>query len=263
MTIRVAVGDIAAVRGAALLLALSLAITLGCSGPPNAKAAGIHYKTTPSPWPEDGICINQQRDAVIAKELLMGGTQTVVIAGGSNPISDQAWAMYLPGGFNQKNSDRHTLFTYSCLVRSPAVPLGCADETCRRVVEIDGYTWVELSKIEAVDCIPAAGGCDPSHVRQGQLAIAVTRKCHEMVFEGKAFLMHGPRGEEAIMHATSNGIPTAAVALPPGWTLRETFLEKPLVIHPFGGTGACFYNIIRDAKAQSYHQIRYAGPTYP
>jgi hypothetical protein len=35
------------------------------------------------------------------------------------------------------------------------------------------------------------------------------------------------------------------------------------VLHPFGGANACFYNILRDEKMQSYHQIRYPGPTYP
>jgi hypothetical protein len=249
--------------GVVWLLSLMLCMAAACTSLPDAKLAGIRYKTAPSPWPSDGACINPRRGAVVAKEVLVGRTRTVVIAGGPNPISDEAWASYAPDGFNQKNSDRHTLFTRSCFVRSPAAPPDCAGEACRRVVESDGYTWIELSKIEAVDCTPAAGGCDPAHVRPGQLAIVVTQKCHEMVFEGRAFLLQGPHGEEAVMHATADGKPTTEVALPPGWSLRETVLAEPLVIHPFGGATACFYNILRDAKSQSYHQIRYPGPSYP
>jgi hypothetical protein len=250
-------------RRAAWLLAALLGVTAGCSSLPDSKHAGTRYDTTPSPWPADGACINPQRGALVAKEVLMGRTRTVVIAGGPNPISDQAWATYRPGGANQKNSDRHTMFTRSCFARSPAAPPDCVGESCRRTVESDGHTWVELSRIEAVDCLPAEGRCDPASIRPGQLAIIVTYKCHEMVFEGRAFLLQGPRGEEAVMHATADGQPTTDVALPPGWSLRETVLAKPLVIHPFGGAGACYYNILRDAKAQSFHQIRYAGPSYP
>jgi hypothetical protein len=65
------------------------------------------------------------------------------------------------------------------------------------------------------------------------------------------------------MHATADGKPTTAVALPPGWSLHETALPEPLRIRPFGASAACHYNILRDASLQSYHQVRYAGPTYP
>jgi hypothetical protein len=230
---------------------------------PSAESAGVQYTTVPSAWPVDRPCINQQRGAIVAKEVLMGRTKTVVVAGGPNPISDDAWATFSPGMFNQKNSDRHTLFTRSCFARSPAAPADCVGEDCRRVVENGGHTWVELSKIEAVDCTPADGKCDPAHVRPGQLAIVVTRKCHELVFEGRVYLLRGPHGEEAVMHATANGVPTTDVTLPPGWQLREETLSTPLVLHPFGGGDACFYNVLRDERTQSYHQFRYAGPSYP
>jgi len=246
-----------------LLVAMLCSFAGGCASLPDARSAGIRYATTPARWPADPVCINQQRGAVVAKEVLMGRTRTVVIAGGSNPISDGVWAAYTPGFFNQKNSDRHTLFTHSCLARSPAASPDCLGEACRRVVENDGYTWVELSRIKAVDCTPALDGCDPAHVRPGQLAIVVTEKCHELVFEGSVFLLRGPRGEEAVMHATADGMPTTEVQLPPGWSMRETVLLEPLVIRPFGEHAACHYNILRDAKLQSYHQFRYAGATYP
>ena len=242
---------------------LAIAITACRGGLPSAERAGIHYAAVPSPWPADRACINQERGAIVAKEVLMGRTKTVVVAGGENPISDDAWEAYSPGLFNQKNSDRHTLITRSCFARSPEAPADCQAEACRRVVEKDGFTWVELSKIEAADCSPADGGCDPAHVRAGQLATVVTRKCHELVFEGRVLLLRGPRGEAAVMHATANGVQTTNVTLPSGWQLRHETLAEPLVLHPFGGGDACYYNILRDEKRQSYHQFRYADPGYP
>jgi len=242
---------------------LAIAITACRGGLPSAERAGIHYAAVPSPWPADRACINQERGAIVAKEVLMGRTKTVVVAGGENPISDDAWEAYSPGLFNQKNSDRHTLITRSCFARSPEAPADCQAEACRRVVEKDGFTWVELSKIEAADCSPADGGCDPAHVRAGQLATVVTRKCHELVFEGRVLLLRGPRGEAAVMHATAKGVQTTNVTLPSGWQLRHETLAEPLVLHPFGGGDACYYNILRDEKRQSYHQFRYADPGYP
>lgn len=246
------------------VFAIAVLVAQGCGrGLPSAQSAGIHYAAIPSPWPASRDCLNQQRGGIVAKEVLMGRTRTVVVAGGPSAISDEEWATFTPGMFNQKNSDRHTLYSRSCFARSPAAPADCVGDGCRRVVENGGHTWVELSKIEAVDCTPAEGGCDPAHVRPGQLAIVVTRKCHEMVFEGRVFLLRGPHGEEAVMHATGNGAPMTDVALPPGWQLHEEVLDEPLVLHPFGGGDACLYNILRDEKTQSYHQFRYAGPTYP
>jgi len=230
---------------------------------PTAERAGVNYAAVPSPWPADRACINQERGAIVAKEVLMGRTKTVVVAGGANPIADDAWKTFAPGLFNRKNSDRHTLFTRSCFARSPDAPADCLGDACRRVVEHGGHSWVELSKIEAADCVPAAGACDPANVRAGQLAIVVTRKCHELVFEGRVILLRGPRGEEAVMHATADGVPTTDVPLPPGWELRQETLAAPLVLHPFGGGDACYYNILRDANTQSYHQFRYAGSDYP
>jgi hypothetical protein len=65
------------------------------------------------------------------------------------------------------------------------------------------------------------------------------------------------------MHATNDGMPTTDVVLPTGWTLTTQTLASPLTVHPFGGGDRCFYNVIRDSKLQSYHQLSYAGATYP
>lgn len=246
----------------AVLLSLLVALA-GCARLPTAERSGVRYATVESPWPEHADCLNRQRGAVVAKEVLRGRSRMVVVAGGSNPISDEAWTTFSPGMFDTKNSDRHTMFARSCFVRSPDAPAACSGESCARVVEMGGHTWIELSKVEAVDCLPRGGACDPAHVAPGKLAVVVTRKCHEMVFEGRAIMLHGPNGEEAIMHATADGTPTTDIALPPGFRLEPVELAAPLVLHPHGGGDACYYNILRDARGQSYHQLRYANGTYP
>jgi hypothetical protein len=43
---------------------------------------------------------------------------------------------------------------------------------------------------------------------------------------------------------------------------HQQTLTSPLVVHPFGGGDGYLYNIIRDHKLQSYHQLAYAGPQY-
>ena len=248
--------------GAGRLLIVALGV-LSCASVPDAKARGISYSTEPAAWPAGKGCLNKQRGPIVAKEVLMGRTMTVVVSGGSKPISDEAWVDFSPGWFNRKNSDRHTLFQRSCFIRSPDAPASCEGPGCARIVELEGYTWVELSKVEAVDCLPATGGCDPAKVKPGQLAFVVTRKCHELVFDGAVYMLRGPRGERAIMHATADGKPTTEVALPEGWKLTVETLTEPLVVHPYGRGDACFYNVLRDARLQSYHQLAYAGATYP
>jgi hypothetical protein len=249
-------------RLASVLTASSL---LACGGT-GASARGISYATVPARWPENPVCMNKNHGPIVAKEVILGKSMTVVISGGEKAISDEAWKDFSPGLFNTKNSERHTMFALSCFVRSPGVPATCGagtDPACRETVDLGGYSWIALSKIEAVDCFPASRTCNPANVKSGQLAFVVTRKCHELVFEGRAFILHGPHGEAAIMHATANGTPTTDVPLPDGWTLTEETLPEPLIVRPFGGGDACYFNILRDAKVQSYHQFRYAGPSYP
>jgi hypothetical protein len=236
--------------------------TVGCQGVPSARDANVSFSTTPSPWPADVACLNPPSIAV-AKEVMVGSTRTVVIAGGATPISDASWATYQPGFGMTKNSDRHVMFSSSCFARSPSVPADCSGDSCREIVEFDGYTWVGLSNILAVDCVPAEGGCDPGGVLPGQLAFVVTRKCHELVFTDEVYRLRGPNGIEAIMHATADGKPDVNVSLPQGYSITQEALTEPLVLHPFGGGDECYYNIIRDEKAQSYHQIGFEGATYP
>ncbi len=242
-----------------LALLLLVALAPSCFSIPNSIDAKISYAAVESPWPSAPACLNSP-SVTVAKEVLQGSTRTVIIAGGDKPIPDEKWPSYAPSLGNQKNSDRFLLFGRSCFSRSPNKPASCAGADCRDVVELDGYTWVGLSKVESADCI---GTCGPMTANPGGLLVVVTRKCHELVFENEAYFLDGPNGERAVMHATADGKPTTEVSLPTGWTLKKEPLSVPLVLHPFGGDDACFYNIVRDHKLQSYHQLRYAGPRYP
>jgi hypothetical protein len=236
---------------------------IGCASIPSIEAAGVSYPTTPIAWPEAPECLNEETPGM-AKEVLMGATRTIVVAGGDNPISDVDWADFSPGFGNAKNQDRNLLFEESCFSRSPAAPASCEGDACRSEVEIKGYTWIELSQVLAIDCIPeGTADCGTQGVPEGALTVTVTRKCHEIVFEGDAWILSGPSGERAIMHATEAAEPTGDVSLPDGWTLEQTTLAEPFVLHPFGAEGDCYYNILRDHRVQAYHQFEFAGPSFP
>ncbi|MBL90675.1 MAG: hypothetical protein CMH56_02545 [Myxococcales bacterium] len=229
---------------------------------PSSEEAGISYATAPIDWPENAPCLNEETPE-LAKEIVIGSTSTVVISGGDNEISDEAWERYWPSFGNQKNSNRNLEFEDSCFWRSPSSRRDCEGDECQVIVEADGYTWVELAQITAADCVPAEAGCQPFSVGPGELAFIVTKKCHEVVFREDVIELVGPDGERAVMHATTDGNPDLSVALPAGWSFEERSLAGPLVLHPFGTGDECFYNIIRDAKEQAYHQYEYAGASYP
>ena len=240
-----------------------LLLLTACLSIPTAKQAGISYEATVAAWPATPTCLNDPTPVGTAKEVLMGSTRTVVIAGGDHPITDAEWATYRPSFGNLKNSDRHLLFNRSCFSRSPDAPPDCQGAACRDVRRLDGHTWVALSRIDAADCVPSPAACNGTAVNPGGLLVVVTEKCHQLRFDGEVIFLDGPRGERAVMHATSDGAPTLDVVLPPGWSLRRETLAEPLVLEPFGGDGQCFYNIIRDSKLQSYHQVKFPGHTYP
>lgn len=243
------------------LPSIALTLTLaGCGGAPMMPGpSDVTYPATPIAWPAEVECGEKP---AIAKEVMVPRTRSVVVAAGADPISDAEWVDYSPSLLRVKNSTRHLLFSDSCFWRSPGTPADCAGESCRTITEFDGHTWMDMSQIIGMSCV-GGDDCDPQAVAPGDLAVVVTAKCHRITFTGEAFLLRGPGGEQAVMHATPDGQPTTDVPLPPGWTLTREALPEPLVLLPFGAGDDCYYNIIRDARGQSYHQFGYAGPTWP
>ena len=242
---------------------LLLAPMVACLPFESSLDADLSYETVHVSWPEDTECINEE-DPEIAKEIVIGDTLMVAVAGGDNPIPDSEWEDFRPGWGNRKNSTRNLQFDDSCFARSPGADADCDGETCATIAEVKGHTWIELSQILAVDCLPSGGTCNPQKLKSGELAFIVTRKCHRLTFDGEQLFLYGPDGEKAVLHASAGTEdPTTDVALPDGWSIEREILDEPLTIHPFGGEGECYYNVIRDELQQSYHQIAYAGDTYP
>ncbi len=242
----------------ALLLFMS-----GCLPFQSSEDAGISFRTTPVPWPEDTECVEEGvRDT--AYELLSQDSFIVVANSGTAPINADQWADFDPPAPWVKNSTRNLLFSDQCFSRSPDASPTCSGTDCEILVDISGYTWVELSQIVSIDCIPQGKACSPSGLKEGELAFIITSKCHKLTFEGDVTFLNGPDGERAIMHAYGeSGAPDTTVGLPEGWTLSAETLSQPLDVYPAGESGDCYFPIIRDAFEQSYHQFEYAGPSYP
>jgi hypothetical protein len=240
-----------------------LLLVLSCFKIPSVEGSGVVFPTTPILWPSSVSCLNQDNPS-LAKEVVVGATMTVVVAAGDQAISDADWPDFDPGLTNLKNNDRNLLFGESCFWRSPNAPESCQGESCRTMVEIKEYSWLELAQIVASDCIPAGSkGCSNDGVSPGALSLAVIKKCQEVVFSGSAWFLTGPNGERAVMHATESGVPSGDVDLPPGWSLAQQTLTEDLVLHPYGEEGDCYYNILRDELVQTYHQIGFAGSSFP
>ena len=223
----------------ARLFCLLLAPLVACFPLRSSVDAGVSYRTISVAWPQDTRCLNDENPET-AKEIVIGDTLIVAVAGGDNPIPDSVWEDFSPGWGNRKNSTRNLQFDDSCFARSPWADEDCEGEDCASIVEVKDYTWIELSQILAVDCLPGGGACNPQSLQPGELAMIVTRKCHRLTFVGEQIFLVGPQGEEAVLHASAgSAAPTTDVELPDGWSLERRTLDEPLTIHPFGGEGAC------------------------
>ncbi len=245
------------------LAAATLSVASGCLPFESSVDAGVSYSTTPTEWRSDATCIGEENQGT-AKELINMNTLMVVVAGGDSPITDRDWESFeAPSGWT-KNSTRNLQFDGSCFARSPNERADCQGDACYTVVDVEGHTWIELSQILSVDCIPSGKTCNPMGLGDGELAFIVTRKCHQITFEGDVIMLNGPNGERAVLHASKGDDPPSTnVDLPDGWRLSTQTLDEPLTLVPFGGPGGCYYNIIRDASEQSYHQFEYATAAYP
>lgn len=244
------------------VIAFSLA-TSACLPFESSADAGVSYSTQTVQWDAEVECMEGGGSGE-AMEILNTDTFIVALAAGDNPLPRSEWDAFDPGRGWNKNSTRVLQFTDSCFARSPYAASDCEGDSCLDIVDVQGYTWVELSQILSIDCLPSGDACNPQKLGKGELAFIVTRKCHRITFDGEVIILSGPGGERAVMHAAADGSPpTTDVNLPEGWSLKRETLTEPLVIHPFGGDGECYYNVIRDELTQSYHQFSYAKSTYP
>jgi len=231
---------------------------------PTSEEAGISFETIASTRPVDSTCLNEAGEAGLAKELVNLRERVVVVGAEPNLMPDDMWADYSPRFPWQKNINRNTLFDDHCFYRSPGVPVDCTGDECTIMRELDGYTWLELSAIEAQDCLPTPdAGCSADSVEPGAISITVTSKCHQIIFTNEIYELVDPAGNHYVMHATDTGTPDLNAAIPDGWTLTRIELDEPLEVLPFGGGDNCYHNVLRDNLGQGYHQIFFAETQYP
>lgn len=219
---------------------------------------GFAYSTEVTQRPENTICRSSETGVAIEMIDLRG--DRVIVAGGENPISPEAWMEFRPRLPYVKNSTRYLLFdgTNSCLYKSPATSTTCEGQDCFNVTDIAGYTWLELVEISNETCFPNERGCRGQNVREGYVSITTIDKCQTLTFNGTVNILEDGNGNSYVMHATATATPDLTnPVLPEGWTLEARALDEPLVIYPRGGEH-CYYNIVRDNLVQSYHQFEFA-----
>jgi hypothetical protein len=236
----------------------------GCSGQTGPSDPNFTFATAPSPRPEGSACIGRA-GATIAKELINIRTFDIVLGGGANPMPDDVWADFRPRLPWMKNSTRFLLFDDSCFFRSPGAPATCVGDDCTIFVEEFAHTWLLLTRLVNVACLPDPSGCSGDAVAPGFVSVSTIDKCQQLTFNGPTiYELSDPAGNRFVMHATATGTPdVTGPQLPLGWQLQALTIAEPLVIEPVGGGANCYYNIVRDKLVQSYHQYVYAEPQWP
>lgn len=229
------------------------------------KPLTLSYATVATTRPEGSPCAGAGGDEpTIAKEIFNLDSDDIYVAGGDNPMPDAVWSEYrflLPF---LKNSTRNLMFDSSCFFRSPDAPADCTGEACFTVETLFDYTWLKLTTVVGQSCFPDAAGCRGDGVDAGYVSINTIAKCHEITYSGDTvYVLSDGAGNRYVMHATATGVPDLSPSLPAGWSLEAVEIDEPLTIYPSGGGDSCYYNVVRDALVQSYHQIAYAGQTYP
>lgn len=223
------------------------------------------YDTTViSGKPAAASCINKGGKAPLAIELIDLGKDVVYLAGGDNPITEAEWDATTVRFPQMKNSKRYLLFDDNCLYRSPDKPAACTGKACSTFVELYDHSWFLLNGLAGQGCYPDADGCNRDVVNPGYVSITTIDKCQELIWNGPTINeLVDDRGNRYVMHATDDGQPDLdGVVLPAGWQLRQVAISEPLTIQP-RGAGHCYYNIVRDANLQSYHQYHFADATFP
>ncbi len=226
---------------------------------PNIASKELSFSTEASDLPAEVIW----REIGFARELINIRDLQVVVSGGESPISASDWEAFRPRLPWVKNISRHLLFDSTAFYRSPGVPADCEGNQCYDFVTYKGYTWLALATPLAVDFIPEGSKTNMLQPDPGILVVKTIAKCQAILFNDHIYRLADPLGNAYVMHATETGRPTLEVALPEGWTLRKVQLESPLIVAPFGGGDACYFNILGDHLGQGYHQYVFADSVYP
>jgi hypothetical protein len=229
------------------------------------KPLTIRYATVQTLMPEGAACAGDSDESPgVAKEILNLETDYIFVGGGSNGMPDDVWANYTFRLPLFKNSTRNLMFNGSCFFRSPDAPADCEGSSCFTIETINDYTWLKLTQIIGQSCYPDPSGCSSDVVNPGFVSVNTIAKCHRIIYDGPVvYELSDGEGNLFVMHATATGTPDLTPQLPDGWTVTKREISAPLVVLPFGGGEACYYNIVRDNLVQSYHQYAYGQAEYP
>lgn len=212
------------------------------------------------------------------------GYNQIYVAGGTNPISDQAWETYEADFGYFKNPTRRALFVNSPFLSSPTYP----DGVKVYYTDTQGYTWLwNTQNRMAIDPFPQssypnmtqyqAGGTGANP--PGTLQVFVNWKNQVQTFpkqeaSGQDIVYHfitDPNGDEFILGAIDYSYDTPEkiqaefdqVQLPKGWSKSSRALSQDLVTEPtYASTGGNYeaeYNQLRDANLNNYFQIRFSS----
>ncbi len=232
---------------------------------PTAEQAGLSIQTAASSGPgPSNTCLNEAGEGGVAKELLRLGDIVMVVHGGGKPMPDAVWRDFSPSFPWVKNINRDSMFNDHCFYRSPTVLADCEGAACVVIREVADYTWVELSIVDAQDCVATGDAtCEGNSPDPGAISMTITRKCHQIIYTDEIYQLADPAGNLYVMHATETGTPDLNPALPDGWTMSLVTLDEALVVMPFGGGDNCYHNVLRDNLGQGYHQYVFADDQYP
>ena len=225
---------------------------------PSTEESGIRYVTKPAFSVPENI---EWKKVGTAKELINMKEKLVIISGGDNPITKEAWDSFRPILPWKKNIDRHILMDKTSFLRSPNAKSNCKGADCKTPKIYKDYSWVELATPFSVDYIPKK--TNMLKPEEGHLVVKVIKKCQVVYFENEIFQLSDKKGNLYVMHATETATPNLDVVLPDGYSLKKIALKEPLVIVPFGEKEDCYFNIVGDHLGQGYHQYKYAEDYYP
>lgn len=205
------------------------------------------------------------------------GPLLVYAAGGSNPMTADEWASYVPPPGYVKNTPRNLQFDSSMIFSSP----GSTSDTY--ITTSDGYTWGYIaSTVSSMWPFNPADYPGADYTSGYEAAALVTTpppgvikwtdntKNQQMTFDARTpdgqpierYFLTDPWGDRFIMQASGSDDDSQvqsnflSAVLPPGWTKSIGFLKQNLTLLPaYNSDGTANYNLIRDSADDSFDQI--------
>lgn len=217
------------------------------------------------------------------------GQMVVYLAGGSNPITEEAWATYTPDPGFLLNTPRQGQFDVLEVLGSPFQPTG----TYTYITDTHGFTWQAVAAVDnrvyPFDADDYAG-YSPPITSSAQAGFALTTplpgtvqyngndKNHENTYyaedgSGNPQLQHfvtDPWGNVYILKSVNaaNDTPEKVAAavdaavLPEGWTKSSGYLDADTTYVPVWSGDVAHANEFRDSADSAWMQIEWGTSGY-